>query len=114
MTAGSEGVFRNAVTKVYHNGKQFLETLLERGVPIRAGPKVRGFGGERPHVEVRTGKPQTWTANKSLFSSFQQTYSQSRVASIGREAAKKMWNPATVNGTTLTTVNILWKGISWK
>lgn len=95
MTAGSEGFIRCAVTKVYQNGKQLLETLIERGVPIRAGPKVRGFGGERTHFEVvkaRKDPVLPWTQKQSLFGSYlRQSYAQSFVAKVGREAGKRMW-----------------------
>jgi len=79
-----------AVTNVWKGGKQFLEVLIKRGIPTRAGSKAKGIG-ERPSLELARAKSGPRFLQKSLFSPYLQQSSESFVANISREAGKKLW-----------------------
>ena len=71
-----------------------MEAIVKRGIPTRAGTKVKGFG-ERPGFDAtrtRRAPRLLQTQGKSLISGYlQQSFSQSLVANISREAGRKIW-----------------------
>jgi len=81
--------------------------LVRRGIPTRAGAKVRGFG-EKKNLDLTRSTPKVFKFKQSLFSRYlQQTNTQSLVANIGREAGRKLWTRFLSDGNNSNHVRYL-------
>lgn len=89
---------QRVLSKAVHHGKELLEGFIQKSVPVRAGPKVRGFGSERGQLDVfkQAQQPQVLlNSQRGFISNYLRNYSKNGLASeVGRNAARRMWNGA--------------------